>query len=423
MPIGVGGGWRLIFADEFNGQVLDSNKWIPCYWWNKQGCTNEGNHELQWYRPENISVSNGSLYLTAKQESIRASDGKTYDYSSGMVTTGRIVSDTQTPVQFAFQYGYIEIRAKIPKGKGLWPAFWILPTDHISKPEIDVLEVLGHETDKVYLNFHYQIPDGKDAVSQGEFIGSDFAEGWHTYGVDWKPDGITWFIDGTERRTFTDRSIIPSESMYLILNLAVGGDWPGAPDENTIFPNTYQIDYVRVWKRAGDVTLRPIEDTFVDIEAAERNYGRDSLLSVDNDPERVALLKFDLTSVAGAQIQTAWLRVKTTRAIGAGSANGQTVHLVNQNVWNERVAPDLERLTIIEKPLGVLSKTEPNILYDIPLDVAVLQTRGGQMLSLMILNHGDDGLNIYSREFKAVYPELILKLDRSIYSFKNHAGK
>jgi beta-glucanase (GH16 family) len=245
-------GWTLIFGDDFNNGHLDINKWTTCYWWDNNGCTNPGNHELEWYQPKNVQFDQQSLLLTANHEAVRGSDGKTYDYTSGMVTTGRDTPDSSTPVKFAFQYGLVEIRAKVTKGQGLWPAFWLLPANNSALPEIDVLEVIGMDTTTVNMTLHYKQPSG-DVTKDGNAwtAGQDLSAGWHTYGVDWEPNYMIWYVDGVERWRVTDQAQIPAEDMYLLLNLAVGGDWPGPPGPDTTFPSSFQIDYVRVWRQSN----------------------------------------------------------------------------------------------------------------------------------------------------------------------------
>lgn len=244
------GTWNLAFQDEFTGPSLDLNNWTTCYWWDKKGCTNRGNNELQWYLPEGVSVSNGALNLTAKRKQVTGSDGENYPYVSGMVTTGRPTSDKTQKPKFAFQYGFAEIRAKVPAGQGIWPAFWILPLSHESKPEIDVVEILGDNPSRIYLTLHYKDAQGEDARERRVWDGPDFSKDWHTYGVRWEPGKLVYYIDGVERWRFSDSAtpIVPDEPMYLLLNLAVGGDWAGPPNTTTRFPSTYAIDYVRVWE-------------------------------------------------------------------------------------------------------------------------------------------------------------------------------
>lgn len=245
-------GWKLVFDDEFDGEELDSDKWVTCYWWDDDGCTNRGNNELQWYRPNNVLVRDGVLTLRARERRIEANDGNTYDYTSGMVTTGRLVDDMDEPTRFTFQYGFAEIRAWVPAGQGIWPAFWMLPDDHTSKPEIDVLEILGDEPDIIHMSIHYLDDNGDRQRVNLDWEGPDFSQDWHVYGVDWQEDVIIWYIDGVERWRYEGTQDMLTKQMYLLLNLAVGGDWPGSPDSDTEFPADYQIDYVRVWQRTTE---------------------------------------------------------------------------------------------------------------------------------------------------------------------------
>jgi beta-glucanase (GH16 family) len=146
----------------------------------------------------------------------------------------------------------MEMRAKVPKGKGLWPAFWALPPEGKWPPEIDVMEVLGHQTNTVHLHYHYNDSTGTHRNSGGAYTGPDLAADWHTYAVSWEPGAIRWYVDGVERRAaFTDARYIAAEPMYLLLNLQVGGSWPGSPDVTTPFPSDFEIDYVRIYQRTS----------------------------------------------------------------------------------------------------------------------------------------------------------------------------
>jgi beta-glucanase (GH16 family) len=241
------GGPTLLFSDEFNGSSIDTNKWTTGYWWDDGGCTNAGNNELEWYQPGNILVSNGTLKLQARKQTITGSDGKTYNYTSGMITSGRATWQDPAPDKFAFKYGYAEMRARVPKGKGLWPAFWLLSRDQDWPPEIDVMEIIGDQTNIQNMTVHFLNAQGVYGSHGGEWAGPDFSADWHTYAMDWQPNAIIWYVDGVERWRCTDKSHIPTETMYLLANLAVGGDWPGSPDASTVFPANFEIDYIRVW--------------------------------------------------------------------------------------------------------------------------------------------------------------------------------
>jgi beta-glucanase (GH16 family) len=250
-PVGQSSGWNMIFHDDFNGNSLDTKKWTTCYFNFKvgdNGCDHDQN-ELELYQPNNVSVSNGILTLRAEKQTVNAPNGQTYNYTSGMITTGP-TTGTSNNTRFSFKYGYMEMRAKVPAGQGLWPAFWTLPTDLDWPPEIDVFEILGNAPNVINMHYHYQNGTDNGGDNGKTWTGPNFSAGWHTYAVDWEPDAITWYVDGVARRTYTDTSHITSKPMYLLANLAVGGDWPGSPDDSTHFPALYQIDYIRVWQKA-----------------------------------------------------------------------------------------------------------------------------------------------------------------------------
>lgn len=246
-PLGQTGEWNLIFHDEFNGDTLDTSKWTTCYWWDNQGCTNEGNNNLNWYQPDNVFLKDGKLILRAKEEKVTSPDGKQYAYTSGMVTTGRDSSALSDEPRATFQYVYVEMKAKVPLGQGLWPAFWLLPADHESRPEIDVMEMLGDDPYSVHMNFHYLDKYGDENSAGYTWMSPEPLTGWHVFAHDWQPGALTWYIDGVKHSHLED--YIPDEPMYLLANLAVGGDWPGSPDSSTPFPSKFEIDYIRVWAR------------------------------------------------------------------------------------------------------------------------------------------------------------------------------
>ncbi len=226
-PIPVGqssSGWTLVFEDHFSGTSLDRNKWRTDYW-------NGGNGELQEYVNDNSHnnylVKDNILSLVARRESY---NGKSY--TSGVVSTNE---------RFSQKYGYFEIRAQLPHGKGLWSAFWLMPDPNGWPPEIDILEHLGYDN-TIYMTYHFS-----GGQRQGTYS-TDCSSGYHVYGVDWRSDHISWYVDGVERYRYTDRTKIPTQNMFILANLAVGGSWPGNPDSSTPFPSAMKIDYIRVWK-------------------------------------------------------------------------------------------------------------------------------------------------------------------------------
>lgn len=239
---------ELVLNEEFNGSQLDSTLWNRCHWWGRNGCTIDSNNELQWYTPDGVAVADGALQLRAVRRPVVGSDGATYDYRSGMVTSGRVSSDPKSLAKFAFLYGRMEVRARVPRGEGLWPALWLLPITNKSRPEIDLLEVRGSATDRMSMHVHTTSPSGKRVSNGSRWVGQDLADGWHTFALDWRAGSLRWFVDGVQVWN-VDGAMVPSEPLYIVANLAVGGDWPGPPSAATRFPSTFEIDYVRVWRQ------------------------------------------------------------------------------------------------------------------------------------------------------------------------------
>jgi beta-glucanase (GH16 family) len=226
-------GWKLTFSDDFDGNALDLKKWNPVDPWGR-----ERNQELQAYVTNAFAVSNGILRVQAEKVGAFYA-GKPRAYTSGMMTTYG---------KFSQQHGRFEIRCRVPKGKGMWPAFWLLPDPLEWPPEIDVLEVLGHEPGKVYMTHHFRNQQHEPKSHGGAWIGPDFSAGFHEFAVEWSPERIVWFVDGVER--YRSENSIPQGKMYMLVNLAVGGKWPGAPDANTPLPGAFEVDYVRAYERS-----------------------------------------------------------------------------------------------------------------------------------------------------------------------------
>jgi beta-glucanase (GH16 family) len=248
-PLGQSGAWQLVFHDEFDGDTLDPQKWTTCHWWDDEGCTIATNNELQWYRPENVALEDGHLVLRAEARPFTAPDGTTFPYTSGMVSTGA-TSYRSDDFRFADKHVYVEMKAKIPAGRGLWPAFWLLPASYEALPEIDVMEILGHEPNELHMTFHYVDDEGNRTSAGNTWCSPEPLTDWHVFALDWQPEGLTWYLDGVKRSFFAgEPRFVPDEPMYLLANLAVGGDWPGAPDADTPFPSELRIDYIRVWMR------------------------------------------------------------------------------------------------------------------------------------------------------------------------------
>ncbi|GEM_PF-1931868 len=253
LPTGQNGNWNMLFRDEFSSTALDQSKWVRCYLyvWDNVGCYKTSGTSSSWYMPDDVLVDDGLLKLRAQQRTVTGSDGNSYAYTSGIISSGKDTYDPTVAPRFAFQYGYVEIRAKIPAGQGFWSAFWMLQANGQWPWEIDILESLGNQPNSAYFNVHYPTPNWDDAANPSHYSGPDFSADFHTYAVEWAPDKIVWYIDGVERKRVTDPSQIPHAPMYLMANLQVGGDWPGPPDATTPLPAYLELDYIRVWQQGN----------------------------------------------------------------------------------------------------------------------------------------------------------------------------
>jgi beta-glucanase (GH16 family) len=181
-------------------------------------------------------VSNGTLTIKASPTPSNISSAvDNYQYISGELNSHN---------SFSQKYGLFEMNAKLPAGQGFWPAFWLLPENGQWPPELDIMENLGQNTSSVYTTVHSNTISGGYTAQQDPINDTTQA---HTYAVDWEPDYVTWYIDGKQ----VDKVATPSDmnlAMYMELNLAVGGYWPGSPDASTNFNNTMQVNWVKVYQ-------------------------------------------------------------------------------------------------------------------------------------------------------------------------------
>ena len=240
---------RLIWFDEFDGPTLDTTKWTAYV---GDGCPELcgfGNQELQYYsdRPENVSVGNGILTITALADSF-----KTRAYSSAKLVTKH---------KGDWQYGRIEVMAKVPGGRGNWPAIWMLPTKNKyggwpRSGEIDIMEHVGFDPSKVFGTVHTESFNHIKGTQKGDsMMVNNLYDQFHLYAVEWYPDRIDFFIDDNKYHSFVNTGSGTSDDwpfdhpFYLILNVALGGSWGGKNGiANDIFPNRMEIDYVRVYE-------------------------------------------------------------------------------------------------------------------------------------------------------------------------------
>ena len=249
VTLGVPAGYALVWADEFSASGLpDTSKWAYDTGMNKQGWHN---HEKQYYsgpRAENAEVRDGKLVITARKEQrATAPDWGGQGYtSSRMLTLGKA----------AWTYGYFEVRARLPCGKGSWPAIWMLNSAVVwpAGGELDIAELVGREPTKVFSTVHTTAGSGgKGSGAATEVL--DACTAFHTYQMHWTPKQARFGIDGklhfTHTNAGTGKDQWPFDTpQFLILNIAVGGDFGGAVDDS-IFPLTMEVDYVRVYQKAG----------------------------------------------------------------------------------------------------------------------------------------------------------------------------
>ncbi|MGZ4789316.1 MAG: glycoside hydrolase family 16 protein [Terriglobales bacterium] len=247
--------WKLVWSDEFNGPngtAVDGSKWVS-----ETGGGGWGNHELESYttRPENASQQDGNLVIKALREKYTGADGIAREYTSARL---------KTQGKFSQTYGRFEARIKIPRGQGIWPAFWMLGND-IDKPgwpdcgEIDIMENIGKEPTLVHGTIHGPGYSGANGIGGPYRLPGNprFADDFHVFAVEWEPKAIRFYVDDHLYETRTPADLpqgtkwVYDHPFFVILNVAVGGDWPGNPDETSVFPQTMLIDYVRVYQRAG----------------------------------------------------------------------------------------------------------------------------------------------------------------------------
>lgn len=235
--------WELIWSDEFSGSAVNTSNWSYEF-----GNGGWGNNEWQYYTnaSENIEVSDGMLKITARHEGTGATE----------YTSARIISKGL----FEFEYGKVEARMKLPLGQGLWPAFWTLGAniDEVSWPrcgEIDIMEHVSNE----YMTHGAVHWENNGHAYTGNGVNTDPTQ-FHVYSIVWEENLIRWYLDGVQFYQFSIQASNNTDDafrhpMFLLLNMAVGGNWPGYPDDTTPFPSSMLIDYVRVYQPASPTNV------------------------------------------------------------------------------------------------------------------------------------------------------------------------
>ncbi|MBN1302533.1 MAG: glycoside hydrolase family 16 protein [Melioribacteraceae bacterium] len=240
-------GYKLVWQDEFDGDKINADNWI-----HEVNARGGGNNELQYYtdRPENSYVRDGELHIAALEGAYTGPEGTRY-YTSARMTT------QQTR---AFQYGRIEARLKLPYGQGLWPAFWMLGTNitQVGWPscgEIDIMEMIGGGDGRdnvTHGTLHWEHNGHKYQGGSKKIESGKLADDFHVYAVEWDESKIDWYLDDELFYSMDITAVGMSEfhqPFFIILNVAVGGNWPGSPDASTVFPQEMIVDYVRVYEK------------------------------------------------------------------------------------------------------------------------------------------------------------------------------
>ncbi len=264
--------WRLVWSDNFSGTSINRKKWSF-----EKNCAGGGNHELQCYTdsPSNAFVANGALHIVARKEPVQgpAKHDDASDYDASDTSAAREYSSARLRSRHLgdWQYGRIEVRAKLPEGQGLWPAIWMLPSDWRYgrwplSGEIDIMEAINSNTpaqgNKIYGTLHYgDVPPGNIHTGTAFSPATSVVSDYHTYAIEWEAGEIRFYVDDVHFATQTsagwysgasEKATAPfDQPFHLLLNLAVGGDWPGNPDANSQFPQRMSVDFVRVYQCAS----------------------------------------------------------------------------------------------------------------------------------------------------------------------------
>ncbi len=245
--------WTLVWSDEFsgaNGSAPDPAKWVI-----ETGGGGWGNNELESYtaRPANVHQQDGNLVITALKENYTGSDGIAREFTSARLKTAG---------KFSQAYGRFEARLKVPQGQGMWPAFWMLGDDIATANwpncgEIDIMENVGFEPSMVHGSLHGPGYSGANPLTGTYTLAAGkFADDFHVFAVEWGPGVVRFYVDGTLYSTKTSSEVpaggrwVFDHPFFVLLNVAVGGNWPGNPDLSTVFPQTMLVDYVRVYARS-----------------------------------------------------------------------------------------------------------------------------------------------------------------------------
>lgn len=295
--------WALTWSDEFdgaNGSGVDPQKWIM-----ETGGNGWGNNELEYYtnRTQNAYLENGSLVIKAIKEDYTGPDFVARSYTSARLKTQN---------KFTQTYGRFEARIKVPYGQGIWPAFWMLGSDinQVGWPrcgEIDIMENIGKEPSTVHGTIHGPGYSGGSGIGAAYSLTNNqrFADDYHIYAVEWEPKAMRWYVDGNLFKTITTKDLpagtewVFNHPFFMLLNLAVGGNWPGYPDNTTVFPQVMLVDYVRVYQpKIASTSAASYTGSTVAVESISSVFGN-NLAAVTQSGETNPLP----TEIAGVSVK------------------------------------------------------------------------------------------------------------------------
>ena len=262
-PAASGKQWRVTYSEEFNGTTLDTTKLSPCFDWNYGDCTCSFNTGKERYLPSQVQLSDGTAKLVAEPLSPSYANGGCYQgqctYKAGLVSTARPRADDGSGYLFPFTYGYLESRMKFPGTPGFFTAFWMLPTEpsYSYDTEIDIVEILGGYPDSIFQTYHYNGRSQSHTASgmhdNGACPVKDYSLDWVTFGLDWQPTHVAWYIDGVKCDQFDgDSTTIESGPMQFILHMMIDNswerDWNSVLSDQTLV-RQLEVDYIRIYQQ------------------------------------------------------------------------------------------------------------------------------------------------------------------------------
>ncbi len=340
--------WELVWSDEFDGETINPENWTY-----DLGASGWGNNELQNYtdREENARIEDGILIIEAREEEYKASD-----YTSARLKTQTLQS---------WAYGRVEARMKLPTGQGVWSAFWMLGEDITSVGwprcgEIDIMENIG-DPKTVYGTVHGPGYSGGDGVGSSYYSSdASFTDEFHTYAIEWQPDSISWYVDDMLFNTVTDADVngawVYDHDFFIIFNLAIGGLWPGYPDETTVFPQQLLVDYVRVYR---DTELSIEDLTGGSVHIAEMTMDMDNVGDAWQGTAFVSVVDQSGNPVEGAVVSAGWV----------GAFSGST--LESKTDENGTAGPFIAKKLSSKKELTFCVSKVTKALYEYDKDANV----------------------------------------------------